>query len=139
MIYVNLEDSSRIAVVDARTLQVVKTWSLAPGEGPSGLAFDAEHHRLFAASDNQLMVVVDAETGKVVTTVPIGHGVDGAAFDPGTQCVFSPNGGDSTLTVIHEDSPNAFTVVQTVPTHRGARTIALDPATHRVYLPTAEF
>jgi DNA-binding beta-propeller fold protein YncE len=85
------------------------------------------------------MMVLDSESGRVVTGIPIGKGVDGAEFDAGTGLAFSPNGADSTVTVIHEDSPDKFTVVQTAPSQRGARTIALDPRTHRLYLAAAEY
>jgi hypothetical protein len=86
-----------------------------------------------------MMVVINAEHGKVITTVPIGSGVDGAGFDAGTDMAFSSNGGDGTLTVVHEDSTEKFSVVENVITQRGARTMTVDPKTHRVFLVTAEF
>lgn len=138
-VYVNLEDKSSLVALDPRKLAVEARWPLAPGEEPSGLAIDRKHGRLFAACSNKLMVVVDVGSGKVVTTVPVGAGVDGAEFDPETDLAFSPNGGDATLTVVHEDSPEKFTVLETVATRRGARTMALDPKRHRVFLVTAEF
>ncbi|HWW77007.1 MAG TPA: hypothetical protein VNZ44_16520, partial [Pyrinomonadaceae bacterium] len=137
-VFVNLEDKSAIAEFDTRRLAVEARWPIAPAEEPSGLAFDRQHRRLFSVGSNRLMAVVDADSGKVVTTVPIGGGVDAAAFDPETGLVFSSNG-EGTLTVVHEDSPDRYTVVETVATRRGARTLALDPKTHRVYLVTAEF
>ena len=137
-VFVNLEDKSAVVEFDSRRLAVEADWPVAPAEEPSGLAFDRKHHRLFSVGANKLMAVVNAETGKVLTTVPIGGGVDAAAFDPETGLVFSSNG-DGTLTVIHEDSPDKYTVVENVATRRGARTMALDPQTHRVYLVTAEF
>jgi YVTN family beta-propeller protein len=137
-IYLNLEDSSAVVAFDARTLRVEGRWPLAPCTGPSGLAMDRAHRRLFAVCSNQLMAVMDADAGRVITTLPIGAGVDGAAFDPGTQLAFA-SAGDGTLTVVHEDAPDRFTVVDSVATQRGARTIALDERTHRVFLPTAEF
>ncbi|HJQ34606.1 MAG TPA: hypothetical protein VJ866_20665 [Pyrinomonadaceae bacterium] len=137
-VFVNLEDKSAIAEFDSRRLAVEARWPIAPAEEPSGLAFDGRHRRLFSVGSNKLMAVVDADSGKVVTTLPIGGGVDGAAFDPETGLVFSSNG-EGTLTVVHEDSPDKYTVVENVSTRRGARTLALDPKTHRVYLVTAEF
>jgi YVTN family beta-propeller protein len=137
-VFVNLEDKSAIVEFDSRRLAVGARWPIAPAEEPSGLAFDGKHRRLFSVGSNKLMAVVNADTGKVVTTVPIGGGVDAAAFDPETGLVFSSNG-DGTLTVVHEDSPDKYTVVENVATQRGARTLALDPKTHRVYLTTAEF
>jgi YVTN family beta-propeller protein len=138
-IFVNLEDKSAIAELDSRKLTVLARWPLAPGEEPSGIAFDRRHKRLFAACSNKMMVVMNAENGKVITTVPIGSGVDGAGFDAGTEMAFSSNGGDGTLTVVHEDSPEKFSVVENVTTQRGARTMTVDPKTHRVFLVTAEF
>jgi len=136
--YVNLEDSSAVVAFDARTLEVLHRWPLAPGEEPSGLAMDREHRRLFAGCSNQKLVVLDADGGRVVSVLPIGERVDGVAFDAKRQLVFSSNG-DGTLTVIHEDAPDRYSVVQNVATHTGARTLALDRSTGRVYLPTAEF
>jgi DNA-binding beta-propeller fold protein YncE len=137
-VFVNLEDSSAVAGFDAKTLAVGSRWPLVEGEGPSGLALDRVHHRLFSVCGNEKMVVLDSETGKVVATLPIGKGTDAAAFDPGTGLAFSSNG-EGTLTVVHEDSPEKFSVVGTVTTRRGARTMALDPKTHRIYLATAQF
>jgi YVTN family beta-propeller protein len=137
-IFVNLEDTSAIARIDATSLQVETTWPLAPGEHPSGLALDREHRRLFSVCHNQKMVVLDADDGRIVASLPIGAGVDGAAFDPELQLAFSSNGAGS-VTVVHEITPERFAVLADVPTQRSARTIALDPLTHRLYLPAAEF
>ncbi len=139
MIYVNLEDSSAIVAFDARTLQVQARWSLSPCDGPSGLALDRVHRRLFAGCSNRLMAVVDADKGRVVTLVPIGQGVDANRFDPGTGFAFASCGRDSVLTVVHEDDPDHYTVVGNVPTRPGARTMEVDPTTHRVFLSTAQF
>ena len=136
--FVNLEDRSEIVPFDARTLRAGPHWALAGCEEPSGLAIDRAHHRLFAVCSNGKMAVVDAASGRVVATVPIGEGPDAAAFDPATQTVFSSNG-EGTLTVVHEDTPDRYRVVQTLATQRSARTMALDPGTHRLYLVTAEF
>jgi DNA-binding beta-propeller fold protein YncE len=137
-VYVNIENKSEIIAFDPATLTVKSTWPLSPCEEPTGLALDNSHGRLFSMCANKLMAVVDAESGKLITTVPIGQGVDGGAFDPGPGYAFSSNG-EGTLTVVHEDSPGSFSVAATIPTQRGARTIALDAKTHRIYLPTAQF
>ena len=137
-VYVNLEDKSSITEIDSKSMKVLNTWPLAPAEGPTGLAIDPKTHRLFAACDGK-MVAVDANTGKVVATVPTGPGADGMEFDPELKYVFSPNGGDGTLTVIHEDSPDKYSVVENVKTQVRARTMAIDTKTHKVYLPIAQF
>jgi DNA-binding beta-propeller fold protein YncE len=137
-IYVNIEDKSELVAFDAKTLAIQKRWSLAPCEEPSGLAIDRARRRLFSVCGNNLMAISDADAGRVVATVPIGAGVDGAAFDPVTKLAFSSNG-EGTLTIVHEESPDSFTVAATVPTQRGGRTVALDERTHRVYTVAAEF
>jgi YVTN family beta-propeller protein len=137
-VYVNLEDKSAIQQIDSKSLVVTATWPIAPCEGPAGLAIDREHRRLFAGCHNKVLAVVDADSGKVIASPPIGVGVDANQFDPGTGFVFSSNG-SGTLTVIHEDSPDKFTVLEEVPTQTGARTMALDPKSHEVYLVTADF
>jgi YVTN family beta-propeller protein len=138
-VFVNLEDKSAVVEIDSHKLTVAATWPLAPGEEPTGIAMDTKHHRLFAACANKLMVVVNADNGKLVTTFPIGSGPDGAGFDSDRQLAFSPNGADATLTVAKEDSPDKFTVLENVATQRGARTMELDQVHHRVFLVTAEF
>ena len=137
-VYVNIEDKSEVMEIDSKALSVLNKWPLAPCEEPSGLAIDAKSRRLFSGCDNKMMSVMDADTGKVVTTVPIGAGVDATWFDPGTKYVFNSCGQDGVLTVIHEDSPDKYTVVENVTTEKGARTMALDPKTHTVYLAVAE-
>ena len=137
-IFVNIEDKSEISEIDSRDLKVVNTWALAPCQEPSGLAFDVAHKRLFAGCGNRMMAVVDSDSGKVVTTIPIGDGVDANAFDPETGFVFA-SCGEGTVTVAHQDSPDKYTVVENVPTQKGARTMTLDPKTHTVYLVTAGF
>ncbi len=137
-VYVNIEDRSEIAVIDARTLKVQRKWPLAPCEEPTGLALNVAHHLLFAGCGNELMAVVDAGTGTVRATLPIGAGVDATRFDQATGLAFSSNG-EGTLTVVREASPDSFVVQQTVRTARGARTMELDPRTHRLYLSTARF
>jgi DNA-binding beta-propeller fold protein YncE len=136
--YVNIEDKSELVEFDPRALKVLARWPLAPCEEPSGLAIDRKANRLFSVCSNGLMAVVDPDKGRVLTTLPIGSGTDGAAFDPATGFAFSSNG-EGTLTVVHEDSPDRFRVVATVPTQRGGRTVALDERTHRVYTVSAEY
>jgi YVTN family beta-propeller protein len=136
-VYNNLEDQSMVLQIDSRSLKVLNRWPLAPCESPSGMAIDKEHRRLFVGCHNEMMAIMDADTGGVVATLPIGQGVDANAFDPGTQLAFSSNG-DGTLTVIHEDSRDRYAVVATVRTREGARTMALDPQTHDIFLAAAD-
>ena len=137
-LYVNLEDSSAIDEVDAATMKVLRRWPLAPCQSPSGLAIDRAHHRLFSGCHNKVMAISDAQAGKVITTVPIGEGVDANRFDPGTQLAFASTG-DGTITVVHEDGPDTYRVVTNVATKRGARTMEVDLATHVVYTVSADF
>jgi DNA-binding beta-propeller fold protein YncE len=136
-VWVNLEDKSEVEEFDARTLRSLGHWALTGCEEPSGLAIDRAHGRLFSVCSNGVMAVTNTATHRVVATVAIGQGADGAAFDPSARMAFSSNG-DGTMTVVHQDAADRYTVVQTLPTQRGARTIALDPSTHRVYTVTAE-
>jgi DNA-binding beta-propeller fold protein YncE len=138
MVFVNLDNKSEIVAIDSKKLEVKAHWPVAPGEDPSGLAIDRKHMRLFSVCGNKKLIVLDATTGKVVADLPIGAGVDAAGFDPGTNLAFSSNG-EGTLTVIHEDSADKYSVVETVTTQRGARTMALDSKTHNVFLATAQF
>lgn len=135
-VYVNIEDRNEVAVLDAHTHKVVATWPIAPGEAASGMAIDLEHHRLFVVCENALLLMLDSTNGRVVAKVPIGHGVDGVAYDPGTRLAFASNG-EGTVTIAREDDPGRLSVVQTLATARSARTIALDPTTHRIYLSAA--
>jgi DNA-binding beta-propeller fold protein YncE len=137
-IFVNIEDKSEIMALDANKLEVKSRWPLAPCEEPTGLAIDRKHRRLFSGCGNKLMAVVDADSGKVISTLPIGSGVDATAFDPETEMAFA-SCGEGVLTVVHEDSPDKFSVVENVVTKRGARTMALDPAAHQIFLVTADF
>jgi DNA-binding beta-propeller fold protein YncE len=135
-VYTNIEDTSEIVEIDAAKAAVAKKYSLAPCEEPSGMAFDAKNRRLMSVCANRLMAISDPDAGKVVTTIAIGAGSDGAAFDPGTGYGFSSNG-DGTLTVVQQ-SGGKWNVVENIATERGARTIAIDEGTHRLYLPTAK-
>ena len=137
-VYVNLEDKAEIVEVDPSAMRVLRRWSLAPCEEPTGLAVDREHHLLFSGCHNKLLAISNAVQGKMIAHVPIGGGVDAGAFDPSTQLAFASNG-DGTLTVVHEDSPTAFHVVTNVTTRPGARTMALDGRTHRIYTVTSAF
>jgi DNA-binding beta-propeller fold protein YncE len=136
-IFVNIEDKNQVTVIDSRGLRVEKSWTMASCEEPSGLAIDREHGRLFAVCHNRSMVVLDAETGRSIATLPIGDGVDAAAYDPGTALAFASNG-DGTLTIVKQDGPDAYHVLENAATQRGARTMALDEKTHQVFLATAE-
>ena len=136
-VFVNIEDTNQIVAIDAKTLAVKHTYSIAPCEGPSGLAFDAQHRRLFAVCDGK-MAVVDADTGKVVAMPAIGDGPDAAGYDPKNGLVFSSNG-DGTLSVLKQKSPDEYVALQTVTTQRGARTMAFDSSNGKIYTVTAKF
>jgi len=137
-IYVNIEDTSELVHLDAKDLKVLHRWPEKPCQEASGLAADMKNHRLFAGCDNKMMAVIDADSGKVVATLPIGEGVDATGFDPATQLAFASNG-EGTLTVVHEESPDKYTVAENVPTKRSARTMGLDLKTHNIFLPAADF
>jgi len=138
-VFINLEDKNEVAVIDTATHAVTARWPIAPGEEPTGLDIDVAHHRLFLGCSNAKMLVLDSTDGHVVASLPAGAGIDGAAFDPGTQLAFTSNGRDGTVTVVHEDTPDKFTVVQTLKTEVSARTMAVDPVSHKIYLPAARF
>jgi len=150
-LFINIEDKSEIQVVDTKALKVIATWSLAPGEGPTGLALDRDTHRLFSACHSGQMIVMDATSGKVVAQIPIGPGPDAIGWDPSRKLIYTPGGGSfgrvggaqaetgGTITVAHEDSPDKYTVVATVNTMRGARTIAVDDTRHVAYTFTPEY
>jgi hypothetical protein len=137
-VFVNIEDKSELMTLDPNKLEVKAHWPLAPCEEPTGLAIDRAHRRLFAGCGNKLMAVVDADSGKVISTLPIGDGVDATAFDPETGLAFA-SCGEGVLTVVHEDSLNKFSVVENFRTARGARTMALDLEKHQIFLVTADF
>jgi hypothetical protein len=137
LIYNNIESLSEVAQIDSRTLKVLNTWSIAPGDGPSGIAMDTAHNRVFSVCGNQMMTVLNPTTGKIVATPAIGNGDDASAFDQKYQLAFGPNGEDGTLTEVHEDTPDTYTVVATVPTQAYARIIALDRKTNHIYAVTA--
>lgn len=136
--YVNIEDKSEIVEFDAVALKETHRWKLEDCEEPSGLAMDIENRRLFAGCGNKKMAIVNADTGKIVTMMPIGDGVDANAFDPGTKLAFSSNG-EGNLTVVASEASDKYRVRETVLTAKSARTMALDPTTHRVYVVAAKF
>ena len=138
-IFVNIEDKSEVIEFDAKTLAVLKRHSVAPGQEPTGLAYDPKTNRLFSGCANEKLVVTDSKTGKQIAVLPTGKGTDGAAFDPSTNNVIVSNGGSGTFTIIHEDTPDKYTVVANLPTARGARTIAIDPKSHHLFTCTAEY
>ena len=137
-VYVNIEDKSQLCLINPMTLTVEKTWSVAPGEEPSGLAIDVMDHRLFAVCGNKLMIVLDADNGKVVSKLDIGDRVDGVSYDPILKRVYSSNG-EGTMTIVQQENKDSYKVIENFPTQKGARTISINPKTHRVYLSTAEF
>jgi hypothetical protein len=137
-IFVNNEDTSEMIQIDTEKISETHRWPLAPCKSPSGLAMDVKNRRLFSVCDEKVMSVVDADSGKVVANPTICDGPDAAGFDPATNYVFA-SCGDGNLTVIHEDSPDKYTVVENVPTKRSARTMGLDLKTHNIFLPAADF
>ncbi len=136
-LFVNLENKNEIVKVDTKTFKVLEQWSILPGESPTGLAYDKLTRRLFAGCE-KFLVVIDATNGKIVDTLPIGKDCDGVAFDAILKNIYTSNG-DGTLTVIHEENANKFSVTENVVTKKGARTIAVDKHSHQIFLPTAEF
>ncbi len=136
-VYNNLEDESRLLKINSRELKVEQRWPVAPCSSPSSMAMDRANRRLFLGCRSKVMAVLDADSGKVITTLPIGDHVDATAFDPETKLVFNSNG-EGTITVIHQDSPDKYSVVETVKTAPRAKTMALDPKTHRLFLSTVE-
>ena len=137
-VFDDLEDKDALVKIDASKMTVVERWPLAPGAGPSAIAMDVKNHRIFVGCHNKMMVVVNAETGKIVANQPIGDHVDAAAFDPETGMAFF-SCGDGTVTVIHEDEPDKYSVAETVKTKQGSRTMALDRKTHDLFLSSADF
>jgi DNA-binding beta-propeller fold protein YncE len=137
-VYANLTDVSQVVEIDAKAATVVRRWSTEPCKQPVSMAIDTAHHRLFSGCRSGVMAVSDYEAGKVVATLPIGAGVDGAGYDPATGDAFASNA-DGTLTVIHQDSPDQYRVVETVTTPPASRNMGLDPANHRIFVASAKF
>jgi YVTN family beta-propeller protein len=136
-IFVNIEDKNEIIAVDISQRKVLNRWSIAPAEGPTGLAIDLKNYRLFAGCEKAL-VVLDAATGKLIKQVTIGDGCDGVAFDPSLELVFA-SCGEGVLSIVQEIKTGGYTLVENVPTKQSARTIGLNQKTHTVFLPAAEF
>ena len=136
-VFDNLEDESLVLKINSRDLKVEQRWPTAPCSSPSSMAMDRAHRRLFLGCRSKVMAVMDADSGKVITTLPIGDHVDATAFDQETKLIFNSNG-EGTITVIHQDSPDKYSVVETVKTLPRAKTMALDPKTHQLFLSTAE-
>ena len=136
-LFVNIEDKNEITVIDVKTMKVLKSWPIDPGEEASGLALDIETNRLFAVCGNTIMVVMDATDGHIVTTLPIGDGCDGVKFDPTMKRAFTSNG-EGTMTVVQEVTKDSFKVVENFPTASGARTLAVDTKTHHIYMSASE-
>ena len=137
-VYANLTDTSEVVEIDAKTASVSRRWSTAPCKQPVAMAIDTVHHRLFSGCRSGVMAVSDYQAGKIVATVPIGTGVDGAGFDAASGNAFASNA-DGTLTVIHQDSPDQYRVVESVPTPVGSRNMGLDPTNHRLFVASAKF
>jgi YVTN family beta-propeller protein len=137
-IYVNIETTNEIKVIDATKLEVIKTFAIAPGEEPTGLTMDLKTNRLFSVCSNKMMQVVDADNGKIINSIPIGEGCDGVSFDPKKKLIFTANG-EGTITIIKEENKNKYSVVQTLATKKGARTITINKSTGKVYTSTPEF
>jgi DNA-binding beta-propeller fold protein YncE len=137
-VFINSEDKNAIDVVDDHTWKVVDSWSVAPCDGPTGIAMDRVANRIFVGCGNTSMVL-DGTTGKVVAQIANGDGVDGIAWDQSQKLLYIPSGSDGNVEVVHQDSPDKYTVIATVPTMRGARTITLNPKTHTAYVFTPEY
>ncbi len=137
-VYANLTDTSEVVEIDAKTATVVRRWSTVPCKQPVSMAIDTVHHRLFSGCRSGVMAILDYQAGKVVTTVPIGMGVDGAGYDAASGNAFASNA-DGTLTVIHQEGPDQYRVLENVVTPVGSRNMGLDPTDHRVFVVSAKF
>jgi DNA-binding beta-propeller fold protein YncE len=137
-VYANLTDTSEVVEIEAKTATVARRWSTAPCKQPVAMAIDTAHHRLFSGCRSGVMAISDYQAGRVVATVPIGTGVDGAGFDAASGDAFASNA-DGTLTVIHQDAPDQYRVVENIQTPQGARNMGLDSSNHRVFIVSAKF
>jgi DNA-binding beta-propeller fold protein YncE len=138
-VYVNIEDKNELVAIDSQTLKIKSRWPVAPAGNPTALAIDLDHRRLFSAGRNpQMLVVLDADSGKVIQSFPISGGVDAAAYDPGTGLIFASTR-EGMIHVFHEDSPDKFSQVESVKTEYGAKTMGLDTKTHHLFVSTADF
>jgi len=136
-VFDNLEDESQVVKIDSRKMRVEERWPTAPCQSPSSLAMDRANHRLFIGCRSHVMAVMNADTGQVITTLPIGDHVDATAFDPDSRLIFNSNG-EGTVTVIRQETPDKYSVSQNVKTLPRAKTMALDLKTHQLFLSTAE-
>ena len=137
-VYANLTDTAEVVEIDAKSATVARRWSTSPCKNPVSMAIDTAHHRLFSGCRSGVMAVSDYQAGKIVATVPIGSGVDGAGYDAASGNAFASNA-DGTLTVIHQDSPDQYHVAETVQTPAGSRNMGLDPTNHRIFVASAKF
>jgi DNA-binding beta-propeller fold protein YncE len=137
-VYANLTDISQVVEIDAKNATVLRRWPTEPCKQPVSMAIDIRHHRLFSGCRSGVLAVSDYQAGKTITTLPIGMGVDGTGYDPASADVFATNA-DGTLTVIHQDTPDKYTVIENVMTPTGSRNMGLDPRTHRIYVAAATF
>ncbi|HEX4138021.1 MAG TPA: hypothetical protein VHY84_25655 [Bryobacteraceae bacterium] len=137
-VYANLTDTNEVVEIDAKAAMVVRRWPTAPCKAPVSMAIDTAHHRLFSGCRSGLMAVSDYQAGKIVTTLPIGMGVDGAGYDPASGNAFASNA-DATLTVIHQDTADQYHVVENVRTPPASRNMGLDPTNHRIFVASAKF
>jgi DNA-binding beta-propeller fold protein YncE len=136
-VWVNLEDKSTLLRIDVKQVKVLERWPVAPCEAPASMAMDGKNRRLFIGCNSKVMAVADADSGRIITTVPIGDHVDATKFDPETKLIYNAN--RSSVTIIHQDSPDTYSVVQTLDTLPMTNTMALDPKTKKIYLSTAQF
>ncbi len=138
-VYVNLEDKNEVLAIDSRTRTIKSRWPVAPAGGPTALAMDIKHRRLFSAGRSpQMLVVMDADSGKVIQSFPISAGVDAAAYDAETSLIFASTR-EGMIHIFHEDSPDKFSQVEAVKTEFGAKTMGLDTKTHNLFVDTADF
>lgn len=138
-VFVNIEDKNELVAIDSKTLKIKSRWPLAPAGTPTALAFDQQHRRLFSAGRNpQMLVVLDADSGKVIQSFPITAGADAAAYDPDTGFIFVSTR-DGNIHIFHQDSADKYSEVETVKTEYGAKTMGLDTKTHNVFVDTADF
>src|ERR1700704_3640746 len=137
-VYANLTDTREGVEIDAKAATVARRWSTGACKQPVAMAVDTAHHRLFSGCRSGVMAVSDYQKGKVVATITIGAGVDGAAYDAVSADAFASNA-DGTLTVIHQDSPDQYHVIENVQTAQGARNMGLDPTNHRLFIVSAKF
>lgn len=137
-IFLNMQDLHTMLKLDSQALKVLETWPMAPCEQPSSMDIDRAHHRIFVGCRSGVMAVVGGTSGRIVTTQPIGKGVDATEFDAGRALIYFSNG-DGTMSVFHQDTPDKYTLIENAKTQTGARTIAVDQKTGRAYLSVAEF